>query len=77
MREYYLYNSVILYWVRKYVRLLKDFERNLKPGMKGRVHTDEVVLKKKGKKIYDISAVDGKTSYNPQFIYYSSSESID
>jgi len=41
---YYLYDSVILYWVRKYAHLLKDFERNLKPEIKGRVHMDEVVF---------------------------------
>ncbi|RLF41481.1 MAG: hypothetical protein DRN12_03165 [Thermoplasmata archaeon] len=60
---YYLYDSVILYLVRKYARLLKDFEKKLKPKIKGR-HMDEVILKEKGKKIHDINAVDGKTDYN-------------
>jgi len=61
---YYLYDSVILYWVKKYAHLLKNFEKKLKPKIKGRIHMDEVVLKEKGKKIYDINAVDGKTGYN-------------
>ena len=61
---YYLYDGVILYWVRKYAHLLKDFEKKLKPEIKGRIHMDEVVLKEKRKKIYDINAVDGKTDYN-------------
>ena len=61
---YYLYDSVILYWVRKYSHLLEKFEKKLRPKIKGRIHMDEVVLKEKGKKIYDINAVDGKTGYN-------------
>ena len=31
---YYLYDSVILYWVRKYSRLLKNFEKKIKPEIK-------------------------------------------
>ena len=61
---YYLYDGVILYWVRKYAYLLEKFEKKLKPKIKGRIHMDEVILKEKGKKIYDINAVDGKTGYN-------------
>ena len=61
---YYLYDSVILYWVRKYARLLENFEKNKKPKIKGRIHVDEVVLKEKGNMRYDINAVDGKTGYN-------------
>jgi len=61
---YYLYDSVIPYLVKKYAHLLKNFEKKLKPKIKGRIHMDEVVLKEKGEKIYDINAVDGKTGYN-------------
>ena len=61
---YYLYDSVILYWVRKYAHLLEDFEKNKKPKIKGRIHVDEVILKEKGNRRYDINAVDGKTGYN-------------
>ena len=57
---YYLYDSVILYWVRKYAHLLRDFEKKVKPKIKGRIHMDEVVLEEKRKKIYDINAVDEK-----------------
>ena len=64
MRDIVSYDSVILYWVRKYTHLLKNFEKKLKPKIKGRIHMDEVVLKEKGKKIYDINAVDGKTGYS-------------
>ncbi len=61
---YYLHDSVILYWVKKYANILEEFEKKLKPEIKGRIHMDEVVLKEKGRKIYDINAVDGKTGYN-------------
>lgn len=61
---YYLYDSVILYWVRKYAHLLEKFEKKLKPNIKGKIHMDEVILKEKKEKIYDINAVDGKTGYN-------------
>jgi len=61
---YYLYDSRILEWVKKYSHLLENFENGLKPEIKGRVHMDETVVKVKGKKCYEISAVDGKTGYN-------------
>lgn len=38
---YYLHDGTILYWVRKYSRLLSKFESGLKPIIKGRIHTDE------------------------------------
>jgi len=52
-----VYDSVILYWVKKYAHLLKNFKKKLKPKIKSRIHMDEVVLKGKGEKIYDINAV--------------------
>ncbi|KAA0002895.1 MAG: IS6 family transposase [Thermoplasmata archaeon] len=61
---YYLYDYTIRYWVKKYSHLLEKFEKKLKLKVKGRIHMDEVVLKEKGKQIYDINAVDGKTGYN-------------
>lgn len=56
-------DKLILYWERKYSRLLKDFEKRLKPRVKGRIHNDEVVVKVKGKKHYSINAIDSKTKY--------------
>lgn len=39
---YYLCDGTILYWIRKYSRMLSKFEKKLKPKVKGRIHTDEV-----------------------------------
>ncbi|MDI6855618.1 MAG: hypothetical protein QMD21_02380 [Candidatus Thermoplasmatota archaeon] len=61
---YYLYDSTILYWVRKYAELLSKFERKLKPKVKGRIHTDEVHVKVKGKSYRPINSIDSKTKYN-------------
>jgi len=61
---YYLYDGTILYWVKKYAKLLKKFERKLKPKIKGRIHSDEVVVKVRKKKCYDINSIDSKTKYN-------------
>ncbi len=61
---YYLYDGTILYWVKKYANLLSKFESNLKPNVKGRVHTDEVYVKVKGKGYYSINSIDSKTKYN-------------
>ncbi len=52
------YDSTILYWVKKYANLLSNFESNLKPKVKGRVHTDEVYVKVKGKGHYSINSVE-------------------
>ncbi|MGC9061084.1 MAG: hypothetical protein ACP5JR_07650, partial [Thermoplasmata archaeon] len=61
---YYLYDGTILYWVKKYARLLSNFERKLKPKVKGRIHTDEVYVKVKGRSYYSINSKDSKTKYN-------------
>lgn len=61
---YYLHDSVILYWVKKYSKLLSEFERKLKPKVKGKIHTDEIVVKVKGRKEYSINSLDSKTKYN-------------
>lgn len=61
---YYLYDSVILYWVKKYAKKLSEFERKLKPKIEGRIHMDEVHVKVKGEKAYSINAIDNKTKYN-------------
>ncbi len=36
----------------------------MKPKVKGRVHTDEIYVKVKGKGYYSINSVDSKTKYN-------------
>jgi transposase-like protein len=61
---YYLYDGTILYWVRKYSRMLSKFESKLKPTIKGRIHTDEVQVKVKGKKYYSIDSIDSGTKYD-------------
>jgi len=61
---YYIYDSTILYWVRKYARMLSTFEKKLKPKVKGRIHTDEVHIKVKGEPYRPITSVDSKTKYN-------------
>jgi transposase-like protein len=61
---YYLYDSTILYWTRKYAKRLSQYERKQKPKIKGKVHVDEIFLKVKGKQVYDINTIDGSTGYN-------------
>ena len=61
---FYLYDSTILYWVKKYADLLSNFESKLKPRVKGRVHTDEIYVKVKGKRYYSVNSVDSGTKYN-------------
>jgi len=61
---FYLYDSTILYWVKKYADLLSKFESKLKPKVKGRVHTDEIYVKVKGKRYYSVNSVDSGTKYN-------------
>jgi len=61
---YYLYDSTILYWVRKYANLLSTFESKLKPKVKGRIHTDDIHVKVKKKPHYSINSIDSKTKYN-------------
>lgn len=61
---YYLYDGTILYWVAKYANLLSEFEKDLKPKVKGRIHTDDVYIKVKGKGHYSINSIDSKTKYN-------------
>jgi predicted RNA-binding Zn-ribbon protein involved in translation (DUF1610 family) len=41
---YYLYDSRILDWMRKYAKILAKFEHRLKPKIKGRIHMDETVV---------------------------------
>lgn len=61
---YYLYDGTILYWVKKYARMLSQFEKKLKPKVKGRIHTDEVHIKVKGEPYRPISSIDSKTKYS-------------
>lgn len=61
---FYLYDSTILYWVKKYAGLLSKFESKLKPRVKGRIHTDDVQVKVKKNRYYSINSVDSKTKYN-------------
>jgi transposase-like protein len=61
---YYLHDSTILYWVNKYANLLSKFENSLNPKVKGRIHTDDVQIKVKGKRYYSINSIDSKTKYN-------------
>jgi len=61
---FYLYDSTILYWVKKYADLLSNFESKLKPRVKGRVHTDEIYVKVKGKRYYSVNSVDSGTKYD-------------
>jgi len=61
---YYLYDSRILDWVKKYANLISRFESGLKPRVKGRIHTDEVQVKVKGKKYYSIDSIDSGTKYD-------------
>ena len=61
---FYLYDSTILYWVKKYADLLSNFESKLKPKVKGRVHTDEIYVKVKGKRYYSVNSVDSGTKYD-------------
>jgi len=61
---FYLYDSTILYWVKKYARMLSKFESTMKPRVKGRIHTDEVQVKVKKKRHYSINSIDSKTKYN-------------
>jgi transposase-like protein len=61
---YYLYDGTILYWVKKYAKLLSKFESNLKPKVKGRIHTDETYVKVKGKDYYSIDSIDSGTKYD-------------
>ena len=61
---YYLYDSRILDWVKKYANLLSKFEGTLKPRVKGKIHTDEVYVKVKGKKYYSINSIDSGTKYD-------------
>jgi transposase-like protein len=61
---YYIYDSTILYWVKKYARMLSTFEKKLKPLVKGRIHTDEVHIKVKGESYRPITSVDSKTKYS-------------
>jgi transposase-like protein len=61
---YYLYDGTILYWVKKYSKILERFERELKPTVKGKIHTDEVQVKVKGKKRYSVNSIDSKSKYN-------------
>ena len=60
------YNDAILRWERKYGNLLSRVSDKAKPKVKGRIHTDEKYMKKKGKVRYQISSVDSKTKYNVQ-----------
>ena len=62
---YYLYDSTILYWEKKYAEMLSKFEKKLKPKVKGGIHTDEVHVKQvKGKTYRPINSIDSKTKYN-------------
>jgi len=61
---FYLCDGTILYWVRKYARMLSQFESTMKPRVKGRIHTDEVQVKVKKKRYYSINSIDSKTKYN-------------
>lgn len=63
---YRIYDGSILYWVKKYAGLLSKLEDELKikPKVKGRIHTDEVYVKVKGKNHYSINSIDSKTKYN-------------
>lgn len=60
----YLYDSRILYWVRKYARAFSQFESTMKPRLKGRIHTDDVQVKVKKTRYYSINSPDGETKYN-------------
>jgi len=66
---YYLYDSTILFWVKKYARMLSTFEKTLKPTVKGRIHTDEVHIKVKGESYRPITSIDSKTKYNLAFTF--------
>lgn len=61
---YRIYDGTILYWEKKYSQILSKFESKLKPKVKGCVHTDEVVVKVKGKQYRPINSIDSKTKYN-------------
>ena len=61
---YWLYDSVILYWEKKYATKLSKFEEKQKPKVKGKIHTDEVHVKVKGKTYHSINSIDSGTKYN-------------
>jgi len=61
---FYLYDSRILYWVKKYARILSQFESTMKPRVKGKIHTDDVQVKVKKTRYYSINSIDSKTKYN-------------
>jgi len=61
---FYLYDSRILYWVRKYARMLSKFESTMEPRVKGRIHTDDVQVKVKKTRYYLINSLDSETKYN-------------
>ena len=56
--------TTVLRWVKTYGGKIADFDRNVRPKVKGRIHNDEVVLKVKGKKCYSINAIDSVTKFN-------------
>ena len=55
--------SNILYWIKKYSKLLKEYVKQHKPKIKGDVHVDEVFLKNKGEWKYFWDAIDPETKY--------------
>ena len=62
-------DSTILDWVKHYSKLIKKFERELKPKVKGRIHVDDVTLKVGKRNCYAINAVDSRTRYNLECMF--------
>ena len=58
-----IHRPSILYWMKKYSKLLKDFIKKQKPKIKGDVHVDEVFLKNREEWNYFWDAIDRDTKY--------------
>jgi len=68
LRQFFGYepsDSAILNWVDEYSELIEQYERKLKPKIKGRMHIDEVFVKIRGKWYCIIHTVDSRTGYCP------------
>lgn len=68
LRQFFGYepsDSAMLNWVDEYSELIEQYERKLKPEIKGRMHVDEVFVKVRGKWYCIIHTVDPRTGYCP------------
>jgi transposase-like protein len=68
LRQFFGYepsDSAMLNWVEGYSELIEQYERKLKPKIKGRMHIDEVFVEVRGRKYCIIHVVDSRTGYCP------------